>query len=97
VLFFEAHSLPRAAARPGRPLSTEWEKDFMPLVRYRLKTPTLALLEDDGRHVARTVPAGAVVVANGASDDDKLIEVQWDGQKLMMFVQDLRSRAELTE
>jgi hypothetical protein len=69
----------------------------MPLARYRLKTPTLALLEDDGRHVARTVPAGAIVAVDGKSDGDKLIEVQWDGQKLMMFVQDFRSRAELTE
>ncbi len=69
----------------------------MPLGRYRLKTPTLALLQDDGRQVARTVPAGAIVVVDGTLDGDKLVEVQWDGQKLMMFVQDLQSRADLTE
>lgn len=69
----------------------------MPFVRYRLKTPTLALLQDEGRQVARTVPAGAIVEIDGTPNDDKLVKVLWDGQKLMMFVQDLQSKAEPTE
>src|SRR5438876_802887 len=45
----------------------------MPLGRYRLKTPTLALLEEDGRHVAHTVPGGAIVVLDRkAGDGEKL-------------------------
>jgi hypothetical protein len=69
----------------------------MPVRRYRLKNPTLALLEEDGRHVAHTVPTGAIVAVDGNFDGDKLVAVQWDGKKVMMFAQDLRSRAEPTE
>ncbi len=67
----------------------------MPLERYRIASPTLALFQEDGRHVARTVPAGAIItVDNGAFDGNKLIDVTWEGKKVMMFTQDLRSRAE---
>jgi hypothetical protein len=65
--------------------------------RYRFNSPTLALLEEEGRHVARTVPAGSVVEIDGAFESDKLVEVLWDGMRVMMFAQDLRSRAELAE
>ena len=66
--------------------------------RYRLKTPTLALLEEEGRHVAHTVPSGAIVVLDRApTDGEKLVEVVWDGRRVMMFAQDLRSRGERTE
>ena len=37
----------------------------MPVGRYRFNSATLALLEEEGRHVARTVPAGAVVEVDG--------------------------------
>jgi hypothetical protein len=68
----------------------------MPLGRYRLKNPTLALHDEGGRHVARTVPAGAVVLVDGATfDGNKLVEVSWDGTKVMMFTEDLKSRADL--
>ena len=70
----------------------------MPLGRYRLKTPTLALVEEEGRHVAHTVPGGAIVVLDRkAGDGEKLVEVVWDGKRVMMFAQDLRSRGERTE
>jgi hypothetical protein len=68
-----------------------------PLGRYRFNSPTLALLEEAGRHIARTVPAGSVVEGDGAIERDRLVKVQWDGKRMMMFAQDLRSRAELIE
>lgn len=68
-----------------------------PLGRYRVSSPTLALLEEEGRHVARTVPAGAVVEVDGIFENNRLVEVLWDGKRVMMFAQDLRSRAELAE
>ena len=68
-----------------------------PRGRYRFNSPTLALLEEEGRHLARTVPAGAVVDVDGVFESDKLVEVQWDGKRVMMFAQDLRNRAELVE
>jgi hypothetical protein len=69
----------------------------MSVGRYRFNSPTLALLEEEGRHVARTVPAGAIVEVEGIFESDKLVEVLWDGKRVMMFAQDLKSRAEPTE
>ena len=67
----------------------------MPVGRFRITNPTIALLLEDGRHVAHTVPQGAVIrVDSVAFDGDKLVDVTWDGKKVMMFTQDLRSRAE---
>jgi hypothetical protein len=67
----------------------------MPLGRYRITNPTIALFHEDGRHVARTVPAGAVIhVDRAAFDGNKLVDVTWEGKTVMMFTQDLRSRAE---
>jgi len=67
----------------------------MPLGRYRINSPTIALFEQDGRHVADTVPAGALIEINGDTfDDDKLQEVVWNGKSVLMFTQDLRKRAE---
>jgi hypothetical protein len=67
----------------------------MALVRYRVTQPTIALFEEDGRHVANTIPAGVVVEINGDSfNGDKLMEVVWEGKRVMMFAQDLRKRAE---
>jgi len=67
----------------------------MPLGRYRINNPTIALFEQDGRHVADTVPAGAVIEINSDTfDGDKLLEVVWNGKPVLMFTQDLRKRAE---
>jgi len=66
--------------------------------RYRITSPTLALFEQDGRHVAQTVPTGAIVTVDGNGfDGDKLVSVTWDGEPVMMFTQDLRSRSELVK
>jgi len=67
----------------------------MPLGRYRINNPTIALFEQDGRHVADTVPAGAIIeISRVALDGDKLLEVVWNGRPVLMFTQDLRKRAE---
>ena len=69
----------------------------MPVGTYRITEPTIALLEMDGRHVANTVPRGAIITVDGdAFDGDKLVSVSWDGKTVMMFAQDLRSRCEPT-
>lgn len=66
----------------------------MPLGRYRITHPTIALFEEEGRHVARTVPAGVIVtIDSSVFDGNKLMDVTWDNKKVMMFTQDLRSRA----
>jgi hypothetical protein len=65
------------------------------LGHFRITNPTIALFQEDGRHVAHTVPQGAIIrVDSAAFDGDKLVDVVWDGKRVMMFTQDLRSRAE---
>jgi len=67
----------------------------MPIGRYRITNPTLALFQEDGHHVAHTVPTGAFVTVDSAAfDGEKLVNVTWDGKTVMMFTQDLRLRAE---
>ena len=65
----------------------------MPVERYRIKEPTIAMSHDDGRGVALTVSIGSVVEVDNF-DGDRLVNVKWDGKVVMMFTQDLRSRAE---
>jgi hypothetical protein len=48
----------------------------MPLGRYQITDPTIALFEEDGRHVARMIPPGAIVSIDGAAiDGDRLVDV----------------------
>jgi len=53
------------------------------------------MFQVEGGYVARTMASGTIVdVCNEAIDGDRLVDVIWDGRKVMMFTQDLRSRAE---
>jgi len=63
---------------------------------FRLNSPTIALFSEDGRHVARTVPPGALICVT-ALEGNRLIEVERDGQKVLMFAQDIRARGERVE
>jgi hypothetical protein len=65
---------------------------------YRINDPTIAMFHEKGGYTARTVASGTVVeVSDGPIDGDKLVDVIWDGRNVMMFTQDLRSRAERIE
>jgi hypothetical protein len=66
----------------------------MPVGRYKIMNPTIAVIVEQDRHLAHMVPAGAIVTTDGGDfDDEHLVDVTWDGKKAMMFAQDLRSRA----
>ena len=67
----------------------------MPLGRYRILHPTIALFQEDGRHVARTVPPGAFISVDRSAFGNKIVEVIWDGKQVMMFRLDLLHRSEL--
>jgi hypothetical protein len=41
----------------------------MPIACYRIKNPTMAMFDDDGRHVSWTVPVGALITVEGATPD----------------------------
>ena len=65
----------------------------MPIERYRISSPTIALFLEDGRHVAHMVPKGATITIDGKTlNGNKLTEVIWAEKTVMMFTQDLRSR-----
>jgi hypothetical protein len=68
----------------------------MSVGRYRITQPTIAVFQEGGRHVAHIVPSGALItiIDGTAFDGNRLVEVTWDGRQVMMFAQDLRSRAE---
>ena len=49
----------------------------------------------DGRHVARTVPGGAIVsIDETLINQNKLVDVLWNETEVMMFAQDVRVRGE---
>ncbi len=63
--------------------------------RYRLNTPTLAIVNKDGQNRPISIPVGAVVkVINGPLDGNRLVDVKWDGKTVMMFTTDIRERCE---
>ena len=60
---------------------------------YTLSSPTLSLIEDNGRHTSLMVPQGATVtIAEETFSGDRLVEVQWAGRTVLMFADDLRTR-----
>jgi hypothetical protein len=63
--------------------------------RLRVETLGLEISNDDNRSPVQ-VPVGQIItVLSGPRPDDKrLVEVQWGGKKLVMFVEDIRTRAE---
>jgi len=66
--------------------------------KYRIKSPTIALFLEDGRHVAHMVPAGSVIMVESKTlNADKLIGVLWAEKDVMMFTQDIRARGEKIE
>jgi hypothetical protein len=69
----------------------------MSIQRYRIRDSTIAMFQEGEVHLARTVSAGTIVELPGESplDGDRLVEVVWNGRSVLMFTQDLRSRAEL--
>lgn len=70
----------------------------MPLERYLLREPTIALFDEDGHNVARTVPAGTtVIVEDDTFGDKRIVGALWNGARVTMFAEDLRARAELME
>ena len=65
--------------------------------RYQLHAPTLAILTTaKGKRIPVTVLKNAIVVVKaGPLDGTRLIDVEWDGELVMMFTVDLRERGPL--
>jgi hypothetical protein len=66
--------------------------------QYRIKTPTLAILEQDGQKLPLTIPLHARIrLLDGPLDGNRLVDVEWEGKRVMMFTTDIRERGELVE
>ena len=63
--------------------------------KYRITAPTVVLIAKDGRHVAHTVPRGAVVtVDDKTGPGGKFLTIMWGGIEAMIFAPDLQSHGE---
>ena len=61
--------------------------------RYRLIAPVLAVFSVDGHHESATVPTGTVVDLDGKTfNGERLMDVLWDGRKVMMFTAELKTK-----
>ena len=62
--------------------------------RYRLHATTLAIMTiAEAKRIPVTVPKNAgVTVKAGPLDGTRLVDVEWDGETVMMFTVDLRER-----
>lgn len=67
----------------------------MPLARYRITAPSLAIVEDRGNRIVRRVPVGAFVsVESEKLDGNIFVHAIWDGNKVIMYTRDLKARTE---
>jgi len=64
--------------------------------RYRISRKTIALVFEDERYVAHTVPEGAVVTAHRV-ETEKLVQVTWNGLTGVMLAQELWANGERVE
>lgn len=62
------------------------------LGRHRLNNPLLAMFAGADGHEAITIPSGEVLdLTNKKFNGDRLMEVIWNGRKLLMFTEDLKN------
>ena len=66
--------------------------------RFRIKKPTLALVEIDGHRSMKYIDAGdTVMLVDGPPDPAGLVSVKWDSQTALMFDSDLRERTMISQ
>jgi hypothetical protein len=64
-------------------------------IRFRTTSTTFGIIDDEEHRGTLVIPAGAVFsVIEEPTDGDRLVDIFWEGRRLLMFTQDLRLRAE---
>jgi len=63
---------------------------------FRLKVELLGIETVNGKRTATLVPASEVIrVASGPTlHDERIVDVEWKGRKLVMFSDDIRDRGD---
>jgi hypothetical protein len=71
-------------------------KQILAVARYRMTSSVSAIRCDGDKRIAISLPEGSIVTVElGERVLPKgLVEVSWDGKRLLMFAVDLRERAE---
>ncbi len=65
-------------------------------MKYRMKDPTLAVVDTNGNRTMITIPAGSVVVVESETANSmQMVDVECEGRRALMFAQDLRTRGEI--
>lgn len=64
--------------------------------RYRLEKPTVGVHCQKGGKTRTTLPSGAVIeLLSGMSEGARIVGVKWEGQIVMMLLQDFEKHASL--
>ena len=63
---------------------------------FRLKTDTLAIDSNGEKRLAVTVPAQEIieVIRGPRPDDQRMIDIRWNGRVLVMFAEDVQGRGQ---
>jgi len=66
--------------------------------RFRIKTPIIAIVKDNGLHTSMFTAVGDIVtILCGPLDGVRMVEVTWHDKTALMFTMELREHAELIE
>ena len=66
--------------------------------RLRLTRSAMAIAEREGRHVAIMIPQGATIeVIGGPFNGTRLMDVNYDGEMILMFTDDMKTHTELIQ
>ena len=77
-------------------VSTGYAEAMLSGKRYRLNAPTLAIDSSGERRMAITIPEGETieVIRGPRPDDMRMVDVEWNGKELVMFLADVQDRGE---
>ena len=64
---------------------------------YRLRTPTIGVVNDNGKRVTITVPADALLEVTKENVADGTLDVIWNDRCISMFAIDLQQRGDLVK
>jgi hypothetical protein len=73
---------------------SEPEEVIMRGYHFRMTTPTLAIERPDDVKILQIPVGTSVTVVGDPGADSILVDVEWDGRRVMMFTRDLLERAE---
>jgi len=86
-----------ALREPSAPFS-QWEGDGMFGESYRVHAETLGIISKDNDRTMVMIPVGAILtVVDGPLNGNRVADVLWKNDKIMIFTQDLRDRGKLIE